>query len=185
MVYFQGILLMLRGCGALLRNFLTGSRSHKCKLATAELIQSLCRDEQVARFSRQDPLSMLDYTFDQPLVGKGWFPRETANDIFWRFTGPEGRATIMFPRLAKGLEKVRITVFHTVTLEHLASLRMTVNGKMLERAPDMDGFVEFILPEDIFLDPFAELLIQTLPGVSPGERDDRKVGVAFSRIEIF
>jgi hypothetical protein len=185
-LYFRNVYLLLRGLGAILRNLVSTPGLQNSHAAASAAIQALCNQNFIEQIANKAPVARVDYTFDQPLAGEGWFPREGSDGRYWRFTGPGDRATIILPKVSADLKRLRLTIFHAVTPEHLARLRVLVNGVELEQDPCQAGALELLLPQcALTRAAFTEICFQTLPGVRPGSQDDRQIGIAFSRIEIF
>lgn len=165
--------------------FFAGRRALNTADISVAMLQELSNRSYLEKLREQAPISQLVYTFDQPLAGNGWFPRESRDGVFWRFTGPGDQASIIFPRVCSGVTKARLTVFHSVTPEHLSSLHITLNGVKLRDRHDLGNTIEFPLPAGLLdRDDCPELVIHTLPGQRPLNRDSRMIGLAFTKIEI-
>ncbi len=158
----------------------------KSRSAT-EFVQPLIAELQ-GRYRRQlatsEALRTLDFTMEQPLAGEGWHNRESNGIIYWRFTGPASKATLLFPRVLAKLEKLRISIFHAVTKEHLEGLKVSYNGVVLTLIRRENGVLEYAISKDaIHALPYTHLEFSTLPSYRP-DGDSRLLGVAIQRVEI-
>lgn len=157
------------------------SISEKLKALTHEL--RLMHAEALAS---RPVLERLDYTFDMPLEGDGWYPREMDESRFWRFTGPGKQASLFFQKIQPTEGLLRVHVFHALTGDHIDGLSVAYNGHELSLVSRKGRVLSYSVPEVAIRDHrFVELQFRTPDTIKPAQGDDRFLGIAFDRIEIF
>jgi hypothetical protein len=135
--------------------------------------------------------SAANFTFDQPILGAGWHPREMAGDVWHCWMEQEARLELAHP--GAGNHLLRLTVAFLLHADSLPSLKVRVNGQIIPTRLRWDG-VTHILEADV---PAACLRRQsrrvTLEfrvttacrpcDLDPTSTDRRTLGLALSRIE--
>ena len=113
--------------------------------------------------------------------------RENNGPIYWRFTGPTLSASLYFPSLKPADYTLKLSVFHTVSPEHLTTLVIKVNGNVLKLKSTQNNvlFYEFTLRALKESPKYTKIEFETLECISPSDTDNRKLGVAFSGVEIY
>lgn len=129
-------------------------------------------------------LDALRYTFDMPLEGDGWHTRETNGSVYWRFTGPTSRASLYFPRMSHSVRTITFQVVHAITPVHFSQLKVLLNGHDLGSGSHEGMQVRFSIPAAFLEAPYTCIEIITPPPQKPEAGDNRKLGIAFSAIEI-
>lgn len=155
----------------------------------SEKIQSLTeelRAQHIESLISSPSLEKLDYTFDMPLEGDGWHPRETNGEIYWRFTGPGQNSSLFFSKINARQATLKIHIFHAITDKHIDELSIKYNGHKLKLNSRQDNIVTFKIPaEAINTHRFVQLEFHTPPTIKPAQGDDRLLGIGLKRIEVF
>lgn len=147
--------------------------------------QKILRQRFLQHLAQQATLPRLDYYFDQPLAGDGWYPREHFAGVYWRFTGPAPTASIYFPKVAAPQSLLALTVYHAVSPAHIEMLQASCNGVALERCPTTTPKLLFkLLPAALAAQPYICIELTTPPTVQP-DGDSRQLGIALQRVEIY
>jgi len=148
---------------------------------------SITKQRVIQKLANQKSLKKINYTFDQALIGEGWHTRENNGPIYWRFTGPTLSASLYFPSLKPADYTLKLSVFHTVSPEHLTTLVIKVNGNVLKLKSTQNNvlFYEFTLRALKESPKYTKIEFETLECISPSDTDNRKLGVAFSGVEIY
>ena len=123
-------------------------------------------------------------TFDAPLIGDGWHPKESNGEYSWCFTGPGNIACIYLPKLSGEVEMIRFEVFHAITPAHIEELQVKINGVLLELKRRVGMSLEYNIPELALTHKFTHIEITTPPAIKPASNDNRKIGIAFSSLTI-
>ncbi len=145
----------------------------------------LIRQRFLQRLARQAAMPGLDYSFDQPLAGDGWYTREHQSGTYWRFTGPASTASLYFPRVATLGGHLALTIYHSVSPAHVDMLQVGCNGFALERESTTTHRLLFKLPPAaLSARPYICIELTTPPTVQP-VGDSRQLGIAVQRVEIY
>ncbi len=154
-----------------------------------EKIQSLAEELRVQHIESlisSPPLEKLDYTFDLPLEGDGWHPRETNGEVYWRFTGPGQKSSLFFPKISARQATLKVHIFHAITDKHIDELSIKYNGRKLVLKSTQDNILTFTIPaEAISKHKFVQLEFHSAPTIKPAQGDDRLLGIGLKRIEVF
>ncbi|MCY1272775.1 Sulfotransferase family protein [compost metagenome] len=147
-------------------------------------IQELALKNYLHNLVERPALSGIKYSFDMPLEGDGWHTRETNGSSYWRFTGPGQKASLYFPRLSRPVRTITFKVVHAITPAHFAQLQVLFNGHHLGPGNHEDMQVKFSIPLAAQEAAYTCIEIITPPAQKPETGDNRKLGIAFSSIEI-
>jgi hypothetical protein len=148
-------------------------------------IAARARERFLRELAARPALRTLVYTFDMPLAGDGWHPRERKGARHWRFTGPGDRATMLFAPLAPAVRTLTLAVHHALTAAHAEHVRAELNGVPLEHRRWDGRTLAFTIPTGAVATlPYTRLELVTLPAIQSGGEDERRLGIAFSALTI-
>lgn len=134
-----------------------------------------------------------DFTFDQPIQGRGWHPRELYQGRWIAWTGPELVATLPLRVVQRGRWRLACRVEHALTPEILSGLQITANGTQLTWSTASDDRAVWVEaefgPQVLASSDRVDLQFsvpRTLRPIDlvPDCGDDRQLGVALSRIRL-
>jgi hypothetical protein len=145
-----------------------------------------------ARYSRRHPpVNHITLRFDQPIDGEGWhiMLERTQLGEPYRWIGPAPAASVDLPLATGHHYHISIRVVHTLSLDTLRSLRLTVNAIPVPlsaaTAPDRATHFRGIIPAAALPDgsAFARLQFHIEQTARPEDSaDDRLLGLAVSQI---
>lgn len=166
------------------KGWILDGHSHKEK-DQKRIRLEIAKNAYFETMERKPELQGLDYNFSQPLDGYGWYPRETDGQKYWRFTGPDERALLYFPKLSLSTGTLTLDVLHAITPEHFSSFQVRLNGFLLTERTYRDMTVIFSIPtEALASHTYTCIEILTLPPQKPDGEDSRKLGIAFCACKI-
>ena len=151
------------------------------------------------RYSEQfsnNKIDSVDYTFDKPLSGDGWYPRENYNNSgrIFRWTGPDKTATIDFPLRQDEDLQIRFNVMMCMSFDILKSVELKINNNsipitMSQKAENttFEGIIpkSFLTSDKNFV-RFTFSVNDTISpnSIDPNHNDIRKLGIVMDRIII-
>jgi hypothetical protein len=181
----------------LLKRFGTAQQAHMKLPLPREVMHDLLGKHYRQRFTEKfTPASSIYYRFDQPLNGKQWYKREVNPDHgIFRWSGPETSSTLDLPLAADSDLQIQLEIIMTLAPEALDSLGLDINGNQIpltSRQNEKGALVyEGIIPRTILREDqgFTQLNFRVNRTVAPtlldpASPDDRKLGLAVTRIEV-
>jgi hypothetical protein len=138
------------------------------------------------------PPADADFTFDHPVPGTGWHPRERGAEGWFCWSGPV--ATLHLRQAGRGAGRLRLRVVHALSTQAIDGLQVWVNGgavPMRRRGAGLPADLEADIPAQLLREPDGRVELCFRPGataracdVNPDSRDQRQLGVALSRVRI-
>src|SRR5690606_25877728 len=143
------------------------------EILTRELKDKIQRDF-IKKISDHPVVESIDYTFDMPLEGDGWHPRECNNDKYWRFTGPSNVATIYFPSIVATSKKLKLSIFYAPDMDFIDKMSVKIKKILLIKECFKNNMMTLNIPKDALGGlPYTLIEISTPFTVIPNENDDR------------
>lgn len=134
------------------------------------------------------------FTFDQPIHGRGWEPRETQNGEWFAWMGVEKEAWIDLQTEGVGDHKLRCRIAHVLRSSVLQGLRIYINGQPVDIAVRPEGaffIVDGIVPSSVMeigggrvRIVFAVTETVRPRDLNPELSDSRSLGIALSAISL-
>jgi hypothetical protein len=169
-----------------------------------EAIINRLHQHYVTQFTKrsQPTATLIDFDFRQPLSGSGWHKRNgkfnglKPDSMGFRWTGPGVVSTLDFPLSATTNFTIKIHVVNAATPDILQSFSLEVNDCAIALNPvfhsEKSAVFEGKIPASVLQvdQPFARLTFRvnrtvSLASIRSGTSDQRLVGVAIQRIQIF
>jgi hypothetical protein len=142
------------------------------------------------------PQQSINYRVNQALHGTGWWAREGLEGPLpqsWRWSGPGCESQILFHLDATKNYKLSVRVVNSIVPELLNTLRISINGALLEMTRQSDGqwgvLYEGLVPQHLFRQDAPNTTLQLAVAetkkfstVDPSSKDDRVCGIAVSEV---
>lgn len=135
-----------------------------------------------------------DFTFDQPILGRGWHPRERHDGRWLCWTGPECVSELRLSAPGPTLREFTCRVAHVLAPDVLDGLQLEINGVPVNlcRAEHDDGLwlrADLSAVPSLIAGGAVTIRIATPRTLRPTDLapdcgDDRLLGVALDRIQL-
>jgi hypothetical protein len=132
-----------------------------------------------------------DFTFDHPVPGIGWHPRERG-DAWFCWSG--GEATLSLRGATPDASVLRIRVVHALNWQAVEGLEVWVNGTPVRlHLPGrvLPADLEAVVPAPLLRGHGGRVELRIRPGqttrvcdLDPASKDERPLGVAVSRVRL-
>lgn len=158
--------------------------------------EELCRERLTARLpvtparARNDLPDAADFTFDQPVRGRGWHIREQGVEGWYCWTGQEAKLHLALN--TTGSHVLRFWIDHAASEQALHGLEVWLNGIRLSALPVKTGrqwVVEASVPAEAIRPPLICIKFRVPHTVRPSQLDalnpdTRQLGIALSRLQL-
>jgi hypothetical protein len=159
------------------------------QLCQRRMMSSLSEPGTLARPGNDLP-DAADFTFDQPIRGRGWHIREQGREGWYCWSGQEAKLHLALN--TDGPHVLRFWIDHAASEQALHGLEVRVNGTRLSALPSKAGqqwVVETLVPEETIRPPIVRIEFRVPHTVRPSQLDPlnpdtRQLGVALSRLQL-
>lgn len=139
------------------------------------------------------PAMRFEYTFDQPVTGRGWHCREQVNQTWCGWSGPGLTSWLDFA-LVPGFDyQLRIRIVHAITHDALESLKITVNEQVIHcrrQGSEAGVLFEGLISKELLENTNGRVKLtfgvnstHRPCDVDPANADSRRLGIAVGPVE--
>ena len=137
----------------------------------------------------------LSLTMDGLLIGAGWHPVEKKDDLYFRWLGPDNRATVHVSPRRDTENRLNITICSAASEAVLQGLTLEADGIPLRTSLSVrrsPAYLTAVLPKDASMLPGQHTILsfhvpETIPESEAlsGSANNRRIGIALQAVHIF